>query len=343
MTESCAGAAVKADPRGFVRFRAPPEPGPCTFPRDSVHSSSAPWGIRPAHGSKTSKETEVSMPTPARRPAGRSAQASTEQILIVLGVAIAALAIVTTFGYKVQRLWRKDIVALDSGHPPLQPPIELGTAVDGNTSATPRPFPADGVTTPEERTWDAAVDVLNRSEIGREALRYAMEKGVGIRLSPGGPDWFNPPAGPIEMDANESPESIALTFVHELQHARGAIEGTVPDIMTSTRDDYVNGMIMDEVIGTVASIESKLELVRAGVPITATFPLEAEYVAAYNQAVADARAANPAATPAELDQAGKAAGLARVVAGFHNGEVSAGNSGQTYPQYYGSSWDSNHP
>lgn len=286
-------------------------------------------------------------------PTGRSSarsrlgQASTEKILLVSMIAIALLAIVTTFGYKVQKQWRRSVIALDTGSPVQSGgPISLGDAVAPVVGpVTPRNFPAGGEVTGEERAWDAVVELLQQSPTGREALRYAREHNVNVRLVPGIGSQYNPPTGPIDLDTNGGAQDMALTFVHEINHARGEIEGTHPNIMTAPRATYVNGMIAEEVDGTVASIVAKMELQRAGTTVTATFPLEAQYVTAYNTAIANLRAANPAATPAQLEAAGRAAGRQAVLDGFNNGTVVAGNTNppQTYPQYYGAAWDANHP
>lgn len=284
-----------------------------------------------------------------RSPAAvrRRGQTSTETILLVVLIAIAALAIVTTFGYKVQRLWKKDVIALDTGQPPVGGgPLSLGNAVAPVTGpVVARNFPAGGEVTSEERSWDAAVDLLQSSAIGREALAYAHAHNVPVRLVPTIGSQYNPPNGPIDLDTSVSPEDMALTFVHEVNHARGQIQGTHPNIATAPQNVYVTGMIQEEVVGTVASIEAKMELTAAGKNVTAVFPLEPQYMAAYNAAVAAARAANPAATPAQLQAAGRAAGYQAVLTGFNNGTVVAGNTNPplTYPQYYTNAWNAAHP
>lgn len=274
----------------------------------------------------------------------RRGASSTEYILLVVFVAIALLALVNTFGYQVQKLWRRDTLVLDTGRPiETGGPVTLGTAVAPVVGpVTPRNFPAGGEITPEVRGWDAVEELLQQSAVGRDALRYAREHNVEVRLVPGIGSQFNPPSGPIDLNTDGGAEDMALTFVHEVNHARGAASGAQPNVSTAPRATYVNGMIAEEVDGTVASIETKRELVAAGRPVTATFPLEAEYTAAYNTASAAFAAANPGSTPAQRDAAGRAAGRQAVLDGFNNGSVIAGNTQPptTYPQYYGQYWDS---
>jgi len=93
----------------------------------------------------------------------------------------------------------------------------------------------------------------------------------------------------------------------------------------------------------VRSIEAKRELVAAGRHVNAVFPLENEYGQAYDQAAENLRNADPAATPEQLDAAGRQAGLTRVRQGFNDAEVVTSNTNDPYRDYYGADWDNNHP
>ncbi len=46
--------------------------------------------------------------------AGRRGASSTEYAILVVFVAIALIAVVNTFGYKVQKLWRRDTTAYNT-------------------------------------------------------------------------------------------------------------------------------------------------------------------------------------------------------------------------------------
>ncbi|MGB7069387.1 MAG: type VI secretion system tip protein TssI/VgrG [Pyrinomonadaceae bacterium] len=186
--------------------------------------------------------------------------------------------------------------------------------------------------------------ILANSEEGRRALEIYDRYGVEPTFREGEGSTFDSDTNTVNLDPNEDPTTSALTFVHEMQHAQEHNERTSGDIHNDSRDEYVNEMLQEEVDGTVRSIEARNELAENGTDVSdAHFPLEQEYQEAHDQAIADARAADPDISDADAEAIGKEAGRQRVEDGFNNGEVVTSNTDQTYPDYYGNAWDGVHP
>jgi len=199
--------------------------------------------------------------------------------------------------------------------------------------------PASAPAPPPPTTLQGIRDALADSPTGRAALEHLDNNHIAVDFQPGGGSYWDAPNNRMVIDSNENAEEVALTMVHEINHA----QNVGPDIAATTRNDYVNQSIEEESVGTVRSIEAKNELVAAGGHPTATFPLENEYNTAYQQGADNLRNTNPAATPAQIDAAGKQAGLDRVRQGFNGGEVETSNTHEPYSTYYGNGWDGAHP
>lgn len=282
---------------------------------------------------------------PPRRNGGAT---TTENIIILSLVAIACLVVVTAFGRQLANLFTRSSSALGTGSvqriPYYQDPggyvgVEFyGTAWSGEVV---KEFDPGSTLTPADRL-QAARDLLNATPEGRAALQYLQSKGVTIRLLGGGGSYYSPDTGQITVDPAYTATGMAQTIIHEANHARYHKDGIGANIMTDTRADYVRRMLAEETVGTVAAIELKRRLEAQGYHTWPT-PGEEQYDAAYRKAVADLRAANPAATPDQLDAAGRAAGAAAVRRCFDDGTFTASTNGQTYPDLYGGYWDGKHP
>ncbi|NMO15539.1 hypothetical protein HPC49_07510 [Pyxidicoccus fallax] len=184
-------------------------------------------------------------------------------------------------------------------------------------------------------------DILADSPTGAAAVKYLEDKKIPVEFADGGGSYWD--GNKIVIDRSQDPQEAALTLVHEVNHAKASIDGPKADIVNDTRGDYVQKMLDEEVRGTVDSIKAKNELVANGKNVTASFPLEKEYNDAYKQAVKDAKKKDPDLTDEQLRAIGEKAGYDAVLDGFKTGKVVTSTNGQTYPEYYGSAWDSAHP
>lgn len=222
---------------------------------------------------------------------------------------------------------------------PASPPASLPASVPPSVPAS---APAVAASVPAGPTLDGMKTALADSPTGRDAIKWIEDNRIPVVIGrPGGGSTWD--GTQITLDPNESNEEAALTIVHEVNHGISDRAGASGNAATQNRNDYRNTMIAEEVKGTVKSIEAKNELVAAGGHPSATFPLEAEYNQAYQNAANAFRTANPGATPAQIDAAGKTAGTAAVDQGFRNGGVVTSNTGESYLDYYGKAWDNAHP
>ena len=237
-------------------------------------------------------------------------------------------------------LWARTSVAVveESWHekvPKLPAPGPGSRTPSAPASAAPRATPAP---TPDPaKELQKAKDLLKQVPEGADIVKFLEDKKIAIVFDDSDDSYYLD--GKITLGPPYDAEDIALTLAHEGNHARADKEGRSADVKKDTRADYVRKMVEEEAIGTVASIEVKNALEKKGKTITATFPLEKEYDDAYKKAVDALKKAKPGASEAELDAAGKKAGLAAVKKGFETGKVVTGNTHEKYPDYYGKDWD----
>lgn len=249
----------------------------------------------------------------------------------------------------------------ETGDPTIEDPLDAEAADTGQPGYLDRPRSGGGrggrnrrhlksqhhIAPPrpgEDARITAMRNTLANSAQGRHALEVYDRYGVNPTFRPGEGSTFDGGTNTTNLDPSEDPTTSALTFVHEMQHAQEHHEGTTGDINDPSRDNYVNEMLQEEIDGTVNSIEARNELAANGTDVSgAHFPLENEYQQAHDQAIADARAANPNISDEEAAAIGRAAGRQRVADGFQNGEVVTSNTNESYPDYYGDAWDAANP
>lgn len=181
---------------------------------------------------------------------------------------------------------------------------------------------------------------LASSAQGRHALEVYDRYGIEPTFNAGKGSTYNPSTNKTNLDPSEDPTTSALTFVHEMNHGEAANEKKSGDMATQNKSDYVNTMVDEETEGTVRSIEARNELKKNGTDVSGShFPLENEYQAAHDKAVADAKAANPGISDADAEAAGRKAGRDAVKDGFNTGKVVTSNTKEKYPDYYGNDYD----
>ncbi|TXG80257.1 MAG: type VI secretion system tip protein VgrG [Thermomicrobiales bacterium] len=203
---------------------------------------------------------------------------------------------------------------------------------------TPRPGEPASVTAMRQR--------LAQTPSGRHALEVYDRYGVQPTFLPGqGSSYAGSKFGTnnMNLDPNNPGDWNEHTFVHEMNHAQADHEGnTVFGQEKSTpRPGYVNSMVNEEADGMALQAQYANEQAQNGTPMANPPQWQGAYNTAYQNGRANAAAANPNATEAELDAAGKQAGQQAMVNQLNTGAVAPSTStGQTYPQYYGGIWDS---
>ncbi|MEV0149374.1 MULTISPECIES: hypothetical protein [unclassified Nonomuraea] len=149
--------------------------------------------------------------------------------------------------------------------------------------------------------------VLGETPSGRAALAWAREHGVTI-LYQRGTEQNESILGRYDGDYNVieiylrdgyTPEQLASTLVHEVNHAR---HRHTPDPTGMSRDAYTEAAIREEAQGNIQAYRFSEELERArGRDVADMY--EGAYESAYDKAVADARTARSEAGGAPLTAA----------------------------------------
>lgn len=174
----------------------------------------------------------------------------------------------------------------------------------------------------------AIVQMMLSTERGRQTLQWLADQGVPIVIDPTatGAVWNG-----TEIVLGPNYDNAAV-LVHEANHARYTAEGRSADINVPDRDTYVTTAIDEEIDGTVQQILAAKEFRNAGATL-GNQAGEPQYDAAYQRVIRNG------GSQAEAQQAGYQA----VHDEFYNGGIHTSNTGQTYPDYYGSAWDRVHP
>lgn len=191
--------------------------------------------------------------------------------------------------------------------------------------------------------FEAVAAILNQIESGRNALAEMERYAVELKFETGGGTYYLASKNWAIIDGSQGAQRAALSFIHEMTHARYHNEGLRVDIGGTDQEFYVKGRIEEEAEGLVRSIEAKKELAAAGLDVRQVrYPLENAYADAYQKAQNAARVRERDITPAELDYIGQVAGTARVVQGLVNGEALGSKSLSPYTEVYGDCWSRAH-
>ncbi len=196
--------------------------------------------------------------------------------------------------------------------------------------------------------------ILQNSPTGRTAVHHfdAMNSGfykkdgkcLGIEIAPGLPSEYSAPK--ITLDGNEAIEEMALTFVHEVNHAWYDFMGKTAEAKGMKKQDYIDKCIYEEAEGAWLAIEAKLELKGSEHDNEKlTHPQDERYLQEYDRVFVEEKKKGKDERTA--DENARRAARAFILKGFHDGVVGCDDgSGNivSYTQYYGDIWLSeNHP
>jgi hypothetical protein len=186
-------------------------------------------------------------------------------------------------------------------------------------------------------------ELLALTDTGRTALAQMEQYGVGLKFMPGRGTFYSIEANTMVIDADKSPVKAALSFVHEMNHARYYHQGLRADIHALARDEYVRQKVAEEAHSLALSIDAKTELWKAGVNVfDFNYPLEADYREAYLAAVEAAVAQEEGQEIDELVAIGQEAGMARLFEVLMEGEVLRSSTKIPYPDFFAQDWEKAH-
>jgi hypothetical protein len=197
----------------------------------------------------------------------------------------------------------------------------------------------------EDPRMTAMRNTLADSEAGRHALEVQERYGIQTRFDNSDGYYYDPATNTMTMNPDMDPGFQTTGYVHEMNHGQRNNEGQAPDINTLDRADYVDQSLQEEAHGDALANQARRELEAAGHDMSSSpTQSQAAYDRGYNQAVADAQAANPNATADELEEAGRRGGEQAILDEYRAGRVQTSTPGNpSYPDYYGSEWDAAHP
>jgi len=200
----------------------------------------------------------------------------------------------------------------------------------------------------DKKRFEEIKKILDTIPTGKEALKLMEDYKVAVNFKAGGGSYYNSSSNSMVIDSNEAAIDSALTFVHEMNHAKYDHQKISADVKSLSRNEYVKKMVEEEAEGTVKSIEAKIELEGTKIDVSkASFPLEQKYREVYKAAADAARAKLPKhrgligtmIDEERLKEVGRKAGNERVIKGFMDEEVVTSNTKESYPNYYGKFWD----
>jgi len=188
-------------------------------------------------------------------------------------------------------------------------------------------------------TFQPVRSVLEMFPSGNSALALMDQYQVQVEFASGKGTYFLASDNSIVIESGHEPMRAALSFVHEINHAKFWHEGLRADISEMTEADYARLRVEEEAEGVVKSIEAKMELQKAGLDVNnLSYPLESTYGEAYQTARNAASAREKGITEAELAEIGRAGGKAAVIQGFMDGKVWTSHTSETYADFYGQCW-----
>jgi hypothetical protein len=185
-------------------------------------------------------------------------------------------------------------------------------------------------------TLDDIKEYLGESALGREAVKYFETKGLLINLDKSPGCYWN--GKYIFIDRYYPLPQAALSFVHEVFHAQADKEHRTGDPKTQTREKYLETMFNEEVQATIAAINVRQELSKAGAEVVLA-PSESAYFKGRTAAKKQLREQKPDASPEELEAAAAEGGYNALLARYVSGEARGSRDGRTYLEIYGSAWD----
>lgn len=219
-----------------------------------------------------------------------------------------------------------------AGDPTSPDPKDDGSEDDGKSGSPDEPETVDDMINrivalflpPGLDLTDPEVLTLLQSPEGREWLAWLNANDIQVVRGSNASEY-----APSEDTIYLADGADEKSLIHEASHAKWDAEGKNISITDSTRDEYINHQIDNEVDAVVAEFEY-MDATGED-PATVDDKGYLAYTEAKEAALADGATAEEA----------EAAGAAEVHERFMNGDYMPGNEDEdmTYMEYYGDAWD----
>jgi hypothetical protein len=182
-------------------------------------------------------------------------------------------------------------------------------------------------------------DQLQHSEAGRHALEVYDRNNVQPNFASGQAARYSRESNTVYLDPNDP----ATTFVHEMGHAEPANEGTNADVQSMSRDDYVNAELREDAHAESQAYQAEQELNESGHPVDHATVTEPTYNSAYSDAETQARQDHPEWSDEQVREHAHQEAEDAIYQDYQDGNITTGNTGEPYTDYWGNYWDSQHP
>jgi hypothetical protein len=178
---------------------------------------------------------------------------------------------------------------------------------------------------------------------GREALQTMEKYSVAIRFERGKGSSYSRPTNTMTMDADTDRDVRLMSLVHEAVHARHENDGSHAASAAKTRDEFIRDGLVEEAAACESGFVAWKEIraVRRG-PEEPNDLVYEWYAHAYERGVGMKKVLGRAATPEEVEEAGRRQGRERLVRALRDGEIIWSQHKKTYPEALGEMWDFDH-
>lgn len=195
----------------------------------------------------------------------------------------------------------------------------------------------------ESPQMTAIRDRLQHSEAGRHALEVYDRYNVQSNFTPGHAAEYDSDHNTVYLDPNSS--TLPTTFVHEMGHAEPQNEGRSADVANQSREDYINTQLREDAHAESQAYQAEQELNDAGYPDNHHTVTEPVYNQAYNDAEAQARQDHPEWSEEQVREHAHQQAEDAISQEYQDGNITTGNTNppQSYTDYWGDYWDSQHP
>ena len=176
--------------------------------------------------------------------------------------------------------------------------------------------------------------ILKRDPAGREALQTAEELDVGMGLSsPGAGSAFHSDTNTFFIDPQTNPDLAAMTYIHEVTHARQHDDDRFPDPTAVDREQYVEAFLALEAEARIEVFRYEKE--RPLLDHWSSSPEEEAFWAAYDAELADVQ---PGVSEGERLESAYAAGKEAILEYYRDGSIVTSTTGESYVDYFGTAW-----
>lgn len=195
----------------------------------------------------------------------------------------------------------------------------------------------------DQPTFGDIGEILSAIPTGREALALRDAYQTPVRFELGNGSYLDYVSGTIVIDSGVTAVRAALIFVHEMVHNKQFHNGLVPNIYTSSKEEYVDARLKEEAKAEARSVLARIELAEAGIDVSrAPVHFEERFLTARLTSIRSAKRRNPGLSEDQLAIVGREAGEESIFRAFIRGVARRSIDNQTYVSFESNAYDAAH-